>query len=51
MYMTDNEMKMLKTIDDLIRTIQKIEFICERAKTCYIEEKDIDDILKLIRDN
>ena len=49
--MTDNEMKMLKTIGELTKTLQEIEYICIRAKVHYIEEKDIDDIIQLIRDN
>ena len=31
-----------------VKAMQEIKFICQRAKLHYIEEKDIDDILKLL---
>jgi hypothetical protein len=34
---------------DCVKTLQEIKFICNRAKTCGIEEKDINDILELLK--
>ncbi|MCM3425533.1 hypothetical protein [Bacillus paralicheniformis] len=33
---------------ECVKAMQEIKFICRRAKKTYIEEKDIDDILKLL---
>ncbi|MBU8788011.1 hypothetical protein MHB78_01055 [Bacillus sp. FSL K6-0138] len=33
---------------ECVKIMQEIKFICQRAKRHYIEEKDIDDILKLL---
>ncbi|MDR4956568.1 hypothetical protein [Bacillus sonorensis] len=38
----------LRALHECITVMQKIKFICQRAKRHYIEEKDIDDILKLL---
>lgn len=40
---------MNKEIHEFIKTLQKIRFICERAKSHYIEESDIDEILELVK--
>ncbi len=34
---------------DCVKTMQKIKFICERAQAFYVEEKDIEDILELLK--
>ena len=44
-----NEKWLAKSLDECIKTMQQIKFICERAKKFDIEEKDIDDILELLR--
>lgn len=38
----------LRALHECVTAMQKIKFICRRAKKTYIEEKDIDDILKLL---
>ncbi|WP_205689315.1 hypothetical protein [Bacillus paralicheniformis] len=38
----------MRALHECITRMQKIKFICQRAKWHYIEEKDIDDILKLL---
>lgn len=38
-----------EVLHDCIKTMQEIKFICQRAKTFEIEEKDIDDILELLK--
>ncbi|MCY7789870.1 hypothetical protein [Bacillus haynesii] len=40
--------EIMRALHECITTLQKIKFICQRAKKTYIEEKDIDDILKLL---
>ena len=50
MNMTETEMKLIKHFINAENAIKEIQFICERAKRFYIEEKDIDDILKSIKD-
>lgn len=48
--MSDKESELLKIIVELTEVLQEIKFICKRAKRHYIEEKDIDDILELLKD-
>jgi len=36
-------------IHELIKMMQEIKLICKRAKSHYIEENDIDEILELER--
>lgn len=38
-----------KITGECIETMQEIKFICQRAKKFGIEEKDIDDILGLLK--
>ncbi|WP_262481402.1 hypothetical protein [Bacillus licheniformis] len=38
----------MRSLHECITRMQKIKFICRRAKLHYIVEKDIDDILKLL---
>ncbi|UZN53036.1 hypothetical protein [Bacillus paralicheniformis] len=38
----------LRALHECVTIMQQIKFICQRAKRHYIEEKDIDDILKLL---
>ena len=45
--MTENA-AIMRSLHECITRMQKIKFICQRAKWHYIEEKDIDDILKLL---
>ncbi|GIN65659.1 hypothetical protein ABC970_12780 [Bacillus licheniformis] len=33
---------------ECVKVMQEIKFICQRAKRYYMDEKDIDDILKLL---
>lgn len=40
--------KIMHAWHECITTLQKIKFICQRAKRYYMDEKDIDDILKLL---
>ena len=47
--MTDNEWKLLSQLDVMVKSMQQIEFICDRAKRFYIEEKDIDEILAVAK--
>ena len=47
--MTDSEEQLLKALGETIEVLQKIKFICERAKKFNIEEEDIDDILELLK--
>lgn len=49
MQLTDNEAQLLKSLAETVEALQEIKFICERAKRHYIEEKDIDDILELLK--
>lgn len=41
--------KIADQIYDLVKAMQEIKFICERAKSFYVEEKDIDEILEIIK--
>jgi hypothetical protein len=34
---------------ECIKTLQEIKFICQRAKAFNVEEKDIDEILELLK--
>ncbi|MEC0752140.1 hypothetical protein P8884_00220 [Bacillus haynesii] len=45
--MTENA-AIMRSLHECITRMQEIKFICKRAKSHYIEEKDIDDILKLL---
>jgi hypothetical protein len=45
-----NENDLFKSLHECIKTMQKIKFICDRAKCNYIEESDIDEILELLKD-
>ncbi|AUZ29800.1 MULTISPECIES: hypothetical protein [Bacillus] len=45
--MTENA-AIMRSLHECITRMQKIKFICQRAKRHYIEGKDIDDILKLL---
>lgn len=47
--LTDREKELWKDIDELIRAMQKIRFKCVRAKSHYIEEIDIDEILEIAK--
>ena len=47
--MTDHEWKLLSELDAMIKSMKQIEFICDRAKRHYIEEKDIDEILEVAK--
>ncbi|TWJ42201.1 hypothetical protein [Bacillus licheniformis] len=38
----------MRALHECVTIMQEIKFICQRAKCHYIEEKDIDDILKLL---
>ncbi len=41
--------EIMRALHECITRMQEIKFICQRAKRHYIEEKDIDDILKLLK--
>ncbi|MBZ5212958.1 hypothetical protein LG208_13430 [Bacillus paralicheniformis] len=45
--MTENA-TIMRSLHECITRMQKIKFICQKAKWHYIEKKDIDDILKLL---
>ena len=45
--MSERELELLKNMNQLIKALQEIRFVCERAKTFYIEESDIDEILEI----
>ena len=40
--------KETKTLHELIKAMQEIKLICKRAKSHYVEESDIDEILELV---
>ncbi|MCY7914099.1 hypothetical protein [Bacillus haynesii] len=40
--------EIIRVLHECITTLQKIKFICQRAKRYYMDEKDIDDILKVL---
>ncbi|PAE70580.1 hypothetical protein [Bacillus licheniformis] len=40
--------EIMRALHECITTLQKIKLICQRAKRYYMDEKDIDDILKLL---
>jgi len=45
--MTENA-AIMRSLHECITRMQEIKFICQRAKSHYIEGKDIDNILKLL---
>lgn len=47
--MTEKEKELWKDIDEMIKAMQKIRLICFRAKSHYIEESDIDEILEVAK--
>ena len=49
--MIENEKRLISINEILGSTLMDIEVICNRARTHYVEEKDIHDILNLIRDS
>lgn len=46
-----NETAGIKQLAKCVETLQQIRFICDRAKATYVEKKDIDDILELLKGN
>lgn len=48
--MDDKHLKLLSSLNECEMIMKEIKFICERAKRHYIEEKDIDDILALLKE-
>ncbi|WP_262009497.1 hypothetical protein [Bacillus licheniformis] len=46
--LTTEKNEIMCALHECITRMQEIKFICQRAKRQYIEEKDIDDILKLL---
>lgn len=47
--MTEKERELLHSLDECIKIMQRIKLICIRAKTHYIEESDIDEILDQLK--
>lgn len=40
---------LLQLFVECVRTMQDIKFVCQRAQSFYVEEKDIEDILELLK--
>jgi len=38
-----------ESLNECIKTMQDIKLVCQRAKSHYIEESDIDEILELLK--
>ncbi|PFP65319.1 hypothetical protein COK00_12020 [Bacillus cereus] len=39
----------LQLLVECVKTLQDVRFICDRAKAHYVEDKDIEDILELLK--
>ena len=49
--MTDKELELFGALHTMFKNMQRIEFICDRAKRHYIEEKDIDEIYEIVKES
>lgn len=47
--MEEDYNRLTKQYHAMVKTMHKIEFICQRAKKHNVEEKDIGDILELLK--
>ncbi|SCC02928.1 MULTISPECIES: hypothetical protein [Priestia] len=43
------EASVFSVLSECVKAMQEIKFICERAKAFNVEEKDVDDILEILK--
>lgn len=47
--MNEREEELMKSMDTMIKSLQRIRFICERAQTFDMDQDDVEEILTITK--